>query len=959
MAHQELIAQLVALPDDASQQRFIDENASRLDDCVAEGLKKRADHLLRADAQRSLQIATMLQQIGEVIDDPLHRALGLLAEANVRCLGGLGEYRQAIALYDEAAGIYREHDRLVEEARSQVGKLYALAFLEQYEEALATGRWAAQILEENHVWQPLADLTLNLGLIFGRTGRDIDALDQFERASELYALLGEEGEPYLPWAEHNRAIVLRNLGDFNASIHSAQLAWECLDRSGQRVEAARARQNLALTYYVLGRYNEALVILDEVRDVFLEDGRVRDAFLVDLFVSDCLLQLRRFADVLHTCRRIREQFADFGAYFEAAQGRLNEAVAFGGLKRHEKAMASLAEARGLFSRHDNHVWVANTDLETAVLLTRQGRFVEANQYALSCARVFQAHSLPIREAQANLVVAQASAALGKDNTAFEIVKQVLAVTDQHDIPSLRYQGHRLLGELAVAHGDQEEGLSQFGQAVNELERLCGRLMVEYRTDFLADKESIYEDMVHLQLAAGQPRQALATTERAKSRTLHDMLAYRLDLKIEARNEADRPLVEQLMRLREERDQIYRRWSGREELIEEGWQASDENRDRVRKSVLGLEKQITDLWHKLLVRNADYARDASMWHIHPEPLRPGLPSDTILLAYYIAHRQLIVFLVTQQEVKAHILPVKLGPLRRWIELFRLNVKSVPGYSKEHIAGLTINAQGLLQKIFNQLIAPLQEDLAAYSKLIIIPHGFLHYLPFHALYDGLSYLQEKHQVSYLPVSSLLPYYHESRSSGKETLVFGHSNDGRLPFALREACTVADIAGVRPFLENEATLERLKELSAGCQTIHLAAHGHFRPDNPLFSGLALADGWLTTMDIFNLDLNASLVTLSACQTGQNVLGGGDELLGLMRALLYAGADSLVLSLWPVEDQATAELMENFYRKLAGGWTKGEALQSAQRQIAGGQPTDEGISFAHPYFWASFCLVGDPGTL
>jgi CHAT domain-containing protein len=120
----------------------------------------------------------------------------------------------------------------------------------------------------------------------------------------------------------------------------------------------------------------------------------------------------------------------------------------------------------------------------------------------------------------------------------------------------------------------------------------------------------------------------------------------------------------------------------------------------------------------------------------------------------------------------------------------------------------------------------------------------------------------------------------------------------------------------------------------------------------GLALADGWLTTLDIFNWRLQASLVTLSACQTGRSVVAGGDELLGLMRAFLAAGAASLVASLWAVEDRSTALLMENFYRQLAAGAGKGAALRAAQLSLLDG-------AYVHPYYWAPFFLVGDAGPL
>jgi CHAT domain-containing protein len=195
-----------------------------------------------------------------------------------------------------------------------------------------------------------------------------------------------------------------------------------------------------------------------------------------------------------------------------------------------------------------------------------------------------------------------------------------------------------------------------------------------------------------------------------------------------------------------------------------------------------------------------------------------------------------------------------------------------------------------------------------------------------------------------------------------VLGHSYGGALPHAVQEAQSLAAILGGQAVLEDQATLSWLQDAAPDSRILHLATHGDFRQDTPLFSGLALSDGWLTTLDIFGLSLDASLVTLSACQTGRNVVGGGDELLGLMRAFLYAGAASLVLSLWAVEDRSTAQLMEIFYSKLAQGWTKGEALQHAQRQFIEAQGNGQDAlspSYAHPYFWAPFFLVGGTGTL
>jgi CHAT domain-containing protein len=237
--------------------------------------------------------------------------------------------------------------------------------------------------------------------------------------------------------------------------------------------------------------------------------------------------------------------------------------------------------------------------------------------------------------------------------------------------------------------------------------------------------------------------------------------------------------------------------------------------------------------------------------------------------------------------------------------------------------------------------------------------LHYLPFHALFDGRHYLLERCAVSYLPNSSLLRLAHDPATDGRDSLsalVVGCSLDGALPHTLAEARQVAGQLQGRSLLEGEATRANLEAQAGAARIIHLATHGEFRPDAPLFSTLYLADGPLTTTDVFNLELNASLVTLSACQSGANAVGGGDELVGFSRAFLYAGAASLLMTWWRVEDQATACLMDRFYRAILAGQHKPVALRQAQVALLRGE---EGERCRHPYFWAPFFLVGDRGQV
>lgn len=960
MCPQELVDGLLALPDVEAQRRFLEEHASLLDDEVAAALKAEVDHFVRTDGERALQTAGLLLRLAELSGDEAHRALGLRAEGNVR-LFGLAEFQRAIELYEEAARIYQDQGRLVDQAKSQVGTLEALSNLGRYAEALQVGEWISHILEEHAEWYDLAVLTLNLGNVHGRAGDDAQALEMFDRAGLLCRQL--EGEGVSPWlwlsVQGNRAISLLTLGQFEDSIQASQTAWEGYEQLGLRVSAARARQTLAFTYHLLGRYNEALTLLDQAWSVFLTDGRHRDAMAVELDVSDCLLQLRRFDDVLEKCRRVRTTFTELGTRRFVAQAIVNEAAAYAKLGRHPEALASLAEARQIFEEEGNTSWAAMANLERAAVLLQQGRYGESLAAAQECVAVFGEFGLPVEEAQTHLVAARAALALDRPDEAVRLARHALEIGEAKDVPTLIYQGQQMLGALAAARGDRREALAAIDQALDAVERLRGRLMIEFRAGFLEDKEEIYEDAVGLCLDLGEPVRGLEYAERAKSRALLDLLAYRLDLSVQARDEGDQSIVEELVRLRSERDRTYRRGEGDVESRQRGWGSSDGDRGQTQQEVLALERQITELWHRLLIRNADYARDAALWTIRTEPVQPYLAPDSILVEYFIARGELIVFLVTAEAVWAQRLEGDLAQIRRLAQLLWLNLKAVPGGSSGRLSGLTANARGILGRLNELLMAPLAGEIESFQRLIIVPHGLLHYLPFHAFHDGTSFLLERHEVSYLPSASFLRYCQESQPGSSGLLAIGHSFGGQLPHTVEEAREVAAFFNGQVLLEDQATLADVQQGVSDCRTLHIAVHGDFRADNPLFSGLALADGWLTTLDIFNLRLKASLVTLSACQTGRTVVGGGDELLGLMRAFLSAGAASLVLTCWAVEDRSTAQLMGTFYQRLAQGRTKAEALRDAQLQLLRGQDEREDADHSHPYYWAPFFLVGDAGPL
>jgi CHAT domain-containing protein len=230
---------------------------------------------------------------------------------------------------------------------------------------------------------------------------------------------------------------------------------------------------------------------------------------------------------------------------------------------------------------------------------------------------------------------------------------------------------------------------------------------------------------------------------------------------------------------------------------------------------------------------------------------------------------------------------------------------------------------------------------------VPHDLLHYVPFHALHDGREYVIDSHTVSYAPSAAIyrLCCQRPVAETGP-SLVMGVP-DERAPSILDEVEAVADLLP-DPILRigEAATAASLAEHGSTSRIVHIATHGYFREDNPLFSGIRLGDSYLTSYDLYSLRLPAELLTVSGCGTGLNVVTDGDELSGLIRGLFSAGARSLLVSLWDVHDRSTTEFMKAFYRSFGAGLNKGRSLQEAVVAVREAYP--------HPYYWGPFMLVG-----
>ena len=302
----------------------------------------------------------------------------------------------------------------------------------------------------------------------------------------------------------------------------------------------------------------------------------------------------------------------------------------------------------------------------------------------------------------------------------------------------------------------------------------------------------------------------------------------------------------------------------------------------------------------------------------------------------------------KEPLVEVIPVAIGEIRQFVAD---NFGTTEGEGSK-VRNLDRNQW---QKHFGPLVEPLLPYTKEGDTIWFVPHDVLHYLPLHALQIDGRDLIERNPVCYTPSASVMKFCHTKRKGKREkALVFGDSHND-LPYAYEEAIAIADLFGTTPYLRDQATksflIQQMEHAREQLDVLHFSCHGYFQFQQALKSGIMLApephapftknkddEQWnLTAKEIFSLSINAELVTLSACETGVNEHKPGDELIGLTRALIYAGTPSVIVSLWTVDDLSTSLLMQHFYQK----WrtqsneqsdhrmTKAQALQSAQRYV------------------------------
>jgi len=572
----------------------------------------------------------------------------------------------------------------------------------------------------------------------------------------------------------------------------------------------------------------------------------------------------------------------------------------------------------------------------------------------------------------------------KNSDAKKCFESAIRIAAKASDPELQWRAHLWLGKMAEKEGENQKAFEQYAEAIKIIESLRTKLTDPgLKALFMKDKLGIYESIIQLLYKMRQPSEAFHYLERARARVMLDMLAEK---NFSSKKKEENELLIEERTLRKRIEEIS---SETEKVSLEGSQESEEEAAEPR----GPEVRISELkrlqsQHRAILErieklNSELASLVSMNPLKASEIQALLDADTALLEYFVGFEDRFIFVVTKEKILVVRLKVDSEKLFQKIKEFRDRV--VEGITLDRL--FTKTYERPISELYEILIQPIEGEIYGKRHLVIVPHGMLHYLPFQALLSKSGkYLIESFTISYLPSASVLKYARVN-NKGNRTELFAAGNPATglapLPAAEEEVRELSTLFKKKLVLTGrEATKTSVKRQSPKYDLLHLSTHGEMIESDPLRSNLRFTpsagdDGRLTVNEIFDMEIKANLVTLSACETAlvkgeEGDFPRGDDLVGLSRAFIHAGAPSVVASLWKVSDDSTVELMGSFYRNLRS-MTKAEALQKAQIDLmkssirfhvergSGGitrsadYQIDMAIDCSHPFFWAPFILVGD----
>ncbi len=564
-------------------------------------------------------------------------------------------------------------------------------------------------------------------------------------------------------------------------------------------------------------------------------------------------------------------------------------------------------------------------------------------------------------------------------------------------------------------GNSKPALEDLWQTVYRFEQ--GRTLIPstgaQRSDFIARQVAAYDRLIRYLVDTSQSRRAFEVAERFHGRSFLEMLDQRAEHRLARR---DPELLRRRHRLLDALGQA--RLS-----LEEGRSSSADgealgpptsSKDPQRRELDVLEGELLAVEGQLLWRHRDLRQQPTPAYPSPQQVQEGLESGEALVAYWLSDRRVFAWTVLDGSIRLTQIAVPRSELAATLETYLAPLRS---HRLAEDLALTDGEEAHLaagQQLYDWLIGSLPPEILAARRLVLIPDDVLHYLPFeslvsscpagepsqpgtvHGRYADCHFLGLQTPLAYGPSAgaflalrqryrnrlahppsprgsllALAPSHLTRASTVGELsddllLRQGLSSRAPLRYARQEAEGIAALfPGADTWLDGRASEGRLKRSAGHFRLLHLATHGLVSDSLPMSSGLLLAadageDGLLQAHEVLGLELDADLVTLSACRTGRGRLQRGEGIVGLSRAFLTAGAGAVLVSLWDIDDRSTPLFMEAFYRHLAVGIPAPEALVKARRGLFAEQGDvrlvlrRRPMSYAHPRFWASFVFSG-----
>lgn len=629
--------------------------------------------------------------------------------------------------------------------------------------------------------------------------------------------------------------------------------------------------------------------------------------------------------------------------------------------------------------------------EQGALEEAKGAFEEAQEIYVKTANVAgqvkalcALSALALRAGQQPAALAQAEKAV---SLAEQQAKRAVGMADDINALELRWPAWLSQARAERALGRKAEALNSYSRAIRHLIPMWWTVYIATEASAVAFREEVqaaYRENVDLLMELGQFKKAYDLADEAKARTLLNFTGARQATPRAEDGEEEAALREMAHTIARLRLQ---------------WLAPDLSREQ--QAELQKELDEAELKQKEVQSRAEMKQTKKRLVWTPlasadELQKQTARNQTVLAEFFLGEDRSFAWLFAHGELFFEILPAR-PEIERGVRSFLALLAAPPNYlvMERDLARLRAQAEALFTTLFGRL----SEHLEPGKRLIVVPDGLLHYLPFESLIRNGRYLVEDHEISYNPSASMLGLWPEAggrvavaddklelfavgdpvfgsgaKVAGARPLKTGARGPARRGVAERAfrltplprtRDEVQDIAALFPAdrrrvcLGSASTEAAIKREPLGrYRRLHFATHSLIDEKTPSRSAVVLTpdleageDGLLEAGEISRLRLDADLVVVSACQTGRGKLLSGEGIVGLSRSFLHAGARSVVVSLWNVSDIATGQLMKAFYQQMTGGQTNAGALRRAKLQMLG-----SGKETRHPYYWASFIMVGKP---